>query len=329
MNNLLMIHVIPDNVDINQLSDSEYIGRHISSSDKILINRMSYGYSVTFLGSTIINASLTSICNTIIKLMSDNLPNEIFTVEFAYMYFMKDPRDEEFDEDVFKQLCFMQSLFNAIVTKNDHFNINISSYMKIAYNRIKLLNDKFDDHNTSSILWANDKDDDDEEDEYDDDLHLFEDANIENIKRTFEEYGIDLPFNELNDMIDKKSKEKSKVNVSTSRILTSANNPKKSYNRHGVIVVKGRKAIEKDEKIIKAFLKEFIPGNAQWKKDLRRDLCRRWLNAYVVTSKDLKQLEKHYKKKQQKKRNYDINRSLELTRRLLTVPVDKWNDPNR
>lgn len=141
----------------------------------------------------------------------------------------------------------------------------------------------------------------------------------------------------------KKSKKKSskkkdkpspkKKEYTTSKVLKAAKSPKKAYKRHGVIVCGNKSAIKKDEKIIKEFIKDFFPGNAEWKKKFRKDLLTRWMNTYVISVKGLKQVEKKYqnnlRESNKGRRTYGISRTLEVANRLMTVPIDEWNNPRR
>lgn len=128
----------------------------------------------------------------------------------------------------------------------------------------------------------------------------------------------------------KKSKKKSKISYGRSRVLRAANNPKRAYRRHGVIVCTEKDAIKKDEKVIKEFLKDFIPGDAEWKKDFRKDLLKRWMNLYVITKKQLKYFEKNMHKQVVRNRtNANVERTLNITRQLFNVPIDQWNNPNK
>ena len=128
----------------------------------------------------------------------------------------------------------------------------------------------------------------------------------------------------------KKKKQKKEKKYVTSKVIRCAKSPKKAYKRHGVIVCKDKDAIKRDRRIIRDFIDDFIPGNAGWKKDLRDDLVDRWLHVYVISAKRLKRLERERKKNSAKgRRDSDVQRTIEFTRNLFNVPVDKWSDPTR
>lgn len=61
---------------------------------------------------------------------------------------------------------------------------------------------------------------------------------------------------------------------------------KSEFETHGVLVT-GRKAIKHDRKIIRAFLKEFFPGDKPWVVRFRAEIEDRWVDAYVVAKGDV------------------------------------------
>lgn len=128
----------------------------------------------------------------------------------------------------------------------------------------------------------------------------------------------------------KKRKNRKDVNYGISKVIKAANSPKKAYRRHGVLVCSEKDAIRKDEKIIKAFLKDFIPGHQEWKKEFRKELSKRWIQVYVITKKQLKRLEKDHQHAQSAKRvSANVERTIDFTRKLFNTPIDHWNDPSR
>lgn len=128
----------------------------------------------------------------------------------------------------------------------------------------------------------------------------------------------------------KKKKKKGKKTYRISRAVKAANSPKKSYKRHGVIICSDKDAIKKDRKIIKEFLKDFIPGDSKWKRHFRDDLLDRWIRVYVITKKQLKRFEKNQHRESDKDRlSRNARQTIDFTRRLFNVPIDTWNDPTR
>lgn len=317
---VLLIQVISSDINPESLVNYLSIGKTFSTIDNINVNKMDYGYAIVYTSDTFETiSSLKETIQSIIDLFELNLPGQYFDVGFEYLYERNNGEgDDVIDMDIFQRICSFQTLFR--LNNSDHFNIFITKNMK----------------DTLEYIQEDDSDDDMEDDAFDDsnEFDIFGSSIMRNEnerKKSFEDFGLDFDGSSIYpdlDQILKKSKNKKKK-VRSSRVLMAADNPKKLYHRHGVMVVKGTKAIDKDAKIIKDFLKEFIPGNQEWKKELRHDLCNRWLKMYVITNRQLKDLEKRHKKKIQRKHSYDVDKTLDFTRKLLTVPVDQWNDPTR
>ena len=128
----------------------------------------------------------------------------------------------------------------------------------------------------------------------------------------------------------KKGKCKKKF-YGSSRVLKSLKNPKKDYKRHGIIVANDKSALKKDEKILREFLKDFIPGKAGWIKDYREDVLERFMRMYAVSKKTLKKLEKHHRKHKGSKgkdgKKISKESAMNFTRNILNR--DSWNNPNK
>jgi hypothetical protein len=127
----------------------------------------------------------------------------------------------------------------------------------------------------------------------------------------------------------KSSKKPIKKNYKTSRSMKAADSPKKDYNQRGIIISE-KDAIKADEKIIKEFLEDFIPGNSEWKKNLRKELTKRWMNSYVLTSKNVKYLDKQYKKyRKNSKSSKKSKKADKINKKIFASTNDFWNDPNK
>jgi hypothetical protein len=111
--------------------------------------------------------------------------------------------------------------------------------------------------------------------------------------------------------------------------MKAADSPKKDYNQRGIIISE-KDAIKADEKIIKEFLEDFIPGNSEWKKNLRKELTKRWMNSYVLTSKNVKYLDKQYKKyRKNSKSSKKSKKADKINKKIFASTNDFWNDPNK
>lgn len=133
-----------------------------------------------------------------------------------------------------------------------------------------------------------------------------------------------------NETKGKKNKNKSNKSYAKSHIFRESKNPKKEVKRHGVIIARDKDDIKKDEKTLKEFLKDFIPGKDGWVKDFREDLIERWMRTYTIKNKDLKKLQKARRKNEKDaakaKKNKEI---LNFTRNIFNVPVSSWDDPTK
>lgn len=226
--------------------------------------------------------------------------------------------------------------------------VTLSEELK-KINSAKENNEKSSNKSNKSLEYYRNDDDEDDEDnkkvsrrKYDDEdgFDLFKDILTGNYTYTDDdddegEYEDDEDEDDYEDDPKPKKRRKkrrvSKPSYGESRVVKDAKNPKKSYNRHGVVVC-SKDDIKKDEKILKEFLKDFIPGDANWKKDFRSDIVKRWIKMYAVTNKQLKQLEKQHRRARLAKRNkssIDTDRALEFTRKLFNTPIDRWNDPSK
>ena len=153
----------------------------------------------------------------------------------------------------------------------------------------------------------------------------------------FEEYdGVDDdddPYDEFdpNDYFDSfaysPKLESGKDKYDRSVVWKKSKNIKRSINRHGV-VISSKDNMRRDKKLIKKFLKDFIPGDAGWKKEFRDELAKRWLSVYAVSKKSLKNLEKDYRKKRDKKNSARTRDIVKFANRLFSNE-DTWNNPNK
>lgn len=190
------------------------------------------------------------------------------------------------------------------------------------------------------------EDDGDEYDEYDEEYDDDDDEDVEISNDAYEllkAMGLDIEDIEKKPKARKNSKNTSKSGKGTrksptkksyskSRVIDAAHNPKKSYKRHGVVIYNNKKYMKHDRNIIKEFLKDFIPGNSEWKKAFRKDVLERWMKDYAVSKKRLKRLEKAYTDTQKPAtRHIDTNKILDYTNRVLRSArsESQWNNPNK
>lgn len=290
-------------------------------------------YFCTFDDMSVINMDKISVANTIVNTLKTNLPNNDITIEFKYLFKYSDGTSL-FNFDAGVAFVNLVSEITNICRTEEKISVDLSgSFIETVVNPVG----QYQEENETD----NDEDDETEEDEdgiidLDKEFDPFSFLDDEDDDEEDQNYSPE-HFNDMLDQIEakhykaKKKKESiSRKEYGRSRVFKNANNPKRSYTRHGIIIAADKGDINADIKIMKAFLKDFIPGNQEWKKKLRNDLLKRWISSYCVTKKEIKKLEKDYnKKRNQKKASIKTAKTLDFTKRLFTVPVDSWDNPNK
>lgn len=330
--------------DVAKLSPNlvEIYKKQFSNVNEIKVNNYNGGgYIVVYTDEEFKKLNPKIFIDNFVKLFLKNVPNTIIDVTLQYMYaeqvFMEE--DEEiFDAPTAKAIMITDTLINAIKNKF------------ISYHRLISFNAMVEDY--QNWVYDNDVDGSDDEineEEYEEDQEQYSSyANILGIPMNDEDNQYDSYYDEYEDDEESpmtemerilgnsssgggsgKKKRKSK-SYGRSKVLKNADNAKKAINRHGVIIADNKRDIKADAKMIKEFLKDFIPGNQSWKKEFRDELLRRWLNMYCVSRKELKKLEKRHRNMNRRKQsNVNTNKTLEFTKRLLNMPLDNWDNPNK
>lgn len=327
MNNKnLKLCIIPSDVPIDSVEKYTQVlyGKVYSSTTDIKVNKIPDGYSILYLSDNIKNMDIDVLTNNIVKLFMENVHDTIINVNFEYFYevVVDDEVYNNIDLTVANVLLSMESkFFDMNKDPNSMFRYSRSdSMVKLIESIISNYNDI--DNNEDEYY---EEDETDEVDDYDNPVNdFFESIGI----TTNRDEEIDDEDDE-SDIIGYKSKNKSS-NYPQSRILKDSKNAKRAYNRHGVLICNNKKSRKRDEKIIKEFLKDFIPGDAEWKKEFRHDILKRWMKMYSISKNDLKELEKAHNKAQKSKHNTKkLEKTLEFTSRLFNRSTDRWSDPNR
>ena len=147
-----------------------------------------------------------------------------------------------------------------------------------------------------------------------------------------DDYG-DIDFEDYDDDLDgfsfaEPKQKKNKDYYGKSRVWKDSDHIHRSIDRHGV-VISSKSNLKKDERIIKEFLKEFIPGSQGWKKEFRAELAKRWINVYSISKKKLKSLEKEYRNNKNKKvKRTNMSNAFGLAQKVLKTR-DEWFNPNK
>lgn len=297
------IHVVASGVsglDFDPARD----GKTKSTGEKINVIKVNDGYSVVFDDVIFASIPLSKLATSLVQLFSNNVPDTIFNFQIKYHY--ETPNDTYFDYDTAKHVLDL-----------DDMMIKIDNSKKIPvfqYTRLDDLDGVYSDFRDEEEFNLSDDDESDD----DDDNADYVDYDID------DDDGI-LSFLS-NDTKPSKVK-KYKEYYGRSRCFKNSKQPKKQIKRHGVLIA-DKDDIKHDEKVIKEFLKDFIPGDASWKKEFRSDVLNRWMSMYAISKKTLKQLEKQ-NRKNRKSREIKTERMINFADKLFAVPLDRWNDPTK
>lgn len=306
------VHILPSSFNIKDSTITILQGVSISSLDEILVNRVGNNeYLVVYTDDVFKRLDVKAFAENLINTFRINMPGVQITLTIDYKLW-KYP--ETFDEECAITLLRLDSYLE------DYPDEELVNYI---FSRS--VDEIFEAYNEEDGTFNFDPNEDDEHDEWDD---SDDDDEIDINPKVLEELAQYLDLDD--DSCAKKGKGKKKF-YGSSRVLKSIKNPKKYYKRHGIIVATDKSALKKDEKIIRDFLKDFIPGKAGWIKDYREEVLERFMRMYAISKKSLKKLEKHHRK-QRGKKSKDGNKiskekAMNFTRNLFNK--DSWSNPNK
>jgi len=260
MNKQFRIFVIPDGADVSDTFSD------FSDTTAVRVTDTVGTFHVNYRLRDYQKTNLNGLIKALIKTLSVNYPGE------------------EFDIDV--QPAGYPTIKPELLRRDELSDI------------IDEINDTADDKYQifNSLYESDDDSDDDDEDEDDYDFGLDDDDDYDEDNEVTDEVDRILglaPFDP--GAYGKKPSKKYNKTYPTSRILKSSKHPKRDVRRHGIIIQSG-KPRDRDERIIKNFLKDFIPGNSGWKKEYRRIIAKRWLNQYSITKKAARKISEKFEK---------------------------------
>lgn len=270
-------------------------GKTRSTEDQINVVRVNDGYSIVFDDDVFVVIPLSKLMSSMLTTFMTNVPDTIFN--FRIMYWYDGADDTYFNADVAKHVLDMDDMMRKI-DESKKFEV-------FTYTRLDGLHDVYRDLRNELEFQEEDEDYEDDEVDLDDDNWL--------AKLT-------------GDHSDDEKEQKSKDYYGRSRVWKNCKQAKKMINRHGVLIASDKDDLRKDEKIIKAFLKDFIPGNSGWKKDFREDVMKRWMSMYAISKKQLKRLEKSHRNRNNCGK---VTKMVNIADRLFNVPIDRWYDPTK
>lgn len=307
--------------------DPKIHGKTVSTVSEIKVNKVEDGYGILYFDMDFMSLNTATLLVNISNLMEKNLPNTEFDFILCYLFMGGNTTLKTFIGDVSavakvleidRNLMKKPDTLKPLIYKRSNSVINLAKQIVAAEKVASGDNDASEE--SEEVQKARER---------------------EAIARmlgkpvqgdTSTQAFLDLILGDEED-VKKKKKKKDRdddYHYATSRILKASDDPKKQYKRHGVIVCNERSAIKRDIRTIEGFLEDFIPGKSGWEKSLRKELCKRFIGCYVVTKKQLKDLEKAHRKEMQK--SIQIKKSKQVVnfaQNLLYTPIDHWNDPSR
>jgi len=300
----LKIHIIPSNRNVSAIQDFDQSvdGSNYSEKNSINVNQTADGYSVIFIDTVFKYLDMKVFIGNLIKTFTEKIPNTIFNISIHYHYTTSNCSFDYYDNDTAMKVYELHGIMMMLASSNK---------MKyVQYSESDTLNQMFDDINDS----------DDEMNDGSDDMKILSHQNLkhnnisnnknhnydetEYVKNILNHYGDYYNEDDENDELKSpfdlvnKSKKKRKKNryYGESRVFRNAKNPKQIIKKHNLLITKSNSDIKDDIKIIKSFLKDFIPGSSQWKKKFRDELLQRWVTSFVISKKNLKKFSKIYEK---------------------------------
>lgn len=275
-------------------------GAAFSSLDEIKVNKIGSDYSVIYSDELFQKLDTSAFAENLINILASNLPDANFNISLHYWACN--------NEELFSPECGV-----AVIHLNNYL----------------------DDYEDERVLYTTSGSAEYLVDCYDEDTEEFDfepevAGTIDQADDDDDEDDVNESSSILDQYLNNDRKMKSK-SYGSSKVLKSLKNPKKYVKRHGIMVSNDKSAKKKDEKIIKSFLRDFIPGKSSWVREYREEVLDRWMGSYAISKKTLQKLEKAHSKQHGKSHKNGSNitkeTAMNLTRKFFSK--DSWNDPNR
>lgn len=308
------IHILPSNLNIKESTTSWLQNASMSTLDEIYVNKAPDGFAVMYTDETFKQLDIRKFVENLVCTFKANLPGISINISAHYRFWTPDTFCPDCAITIIQFDDYMEEY-----PEGNNVTYTCSQSVEFIYNA-------FDDEDGSFNLNPNEEDEEDGTVSIDpDDIKL--DPEVLATLGQYLDLDLDGEGDDDEEECGKKHKKKS---YGSSRILKGATkNPKKQFKRHGIIIASDKSAIKKDEKIIKAFLKDFIPGDSSWIKEFREEVLERWMRMYAISKKRLKKLEKEHRKSKGGKSKSRVSKESAMTFTRNLFSRDEWANPNK
>ena len=295
MNEKLKILLFPN--DFNVSSDNALKAFAFSTTEKIFINKTDDFYHINYRFNDYLQLNLVKFAKILTSMFGKNMPGITFDLMVI----------SEIDKN--SRIAELHKVF-----------VDNSNNINVINPKLKLVNTDEDDED--------DEYNDETDDEFDPEDDEYNDADCEETVDTINQIlGMGGGHGSASGKHkghhkNNKTDEKYKKSYSSSRIFKETNHAKRDIKRHGIIIESSNKARDRDEGIIKSFLKDFIPGDSNWIKSYRKTILKRWINQYSITKKSAKKITKRNEeimRSGNKKNNISVDRVSNATQNILKL----------
>ena len=313
MDEILKIIVIPDDARIDahingcQKYPRETFGRTFSDQHQLSLVEVDDGYVFLFRETEFINTQQSQLSGYIWS--KQELPKTVQTWICS---------DCEYISNIVELCKVLESHLNLYQSDELYYHVECFKY--------------------NSEEYEDEEDYEEDEYEYDDDpdkesvMGMISSVNYLNAtlgsdKSPFNDYRYNDDY-ELDDEDEDDDDYGFRSYYGSSRSLRASRRPKKYIRKHKILI-SSRTAIQKDTKIVKEFLKSFIPGNSPVIQKYRRIVLRRWMHQYVITKKEAKRLAREHEDRISRKRKRSMANKITGVAKAVLHTTDSFYDSNK
>lgn len=328
------IIVFPADINLSRIEnyDESAYGKVFSTLNEIHVNNVNDGYTILYTADLFEQLDTAIFSDNVIEMLTGALPKTMIDIDINYIYM------GDFSEDcgiaIMKIDDYMSEIENPYVEYDEspsvahlidswdddtqEFDLTICEECHQSPCTCDVCCEDYPDCNCADdddddepcpvcgkpFCICDDSDEDEEDDDdYYDPIRAFQDVTEGKMKKKY--YG-------------------------RSSVAKKSTKLKKQIKRHGVIISSDKNARKRDEKVIRAFLKDFLPGKERWIKKYREEVLMRWMATYTISKKQAKRLARAHKEKLKSKsgkKKITKEQAMDFTRTLFQP--DLWGDINK